>query len=83
MSIMFLEVIDAHYIDGYKMLLSFNNGQKRIFDFTSIIGRYPVFHCLSDINLFKSFTITDTLEWKGGTIDIAPEYLLENGAVFN
>ena len=80
---MFLEVIDAHYIDGYKMLLSFNNGQKRIFDFTPIISRYPIFHCLSDLNLFKSFTLTDTLEWNDGAIDIAPEYLYENGISAN
>ena len=80
---MFLEVIDAHYIDGYKMLLSFNNGEKRIFDFASVISRYPVFHCLSDLNLFKSFTLTDTLEWNDGAIDIAPEYLFENGISAN
>ena len=83
MNNMFLEVVDAHYIDGYTMLLSFNNGQKRVFDFMPVIDRYPVFHCLSDLNLFKSFTITDTVEWKDGTIDIAPEYLYENGIDFN
>ena len=80
---MFLEVIDAHYIDGYKMLLSFNNGQKRVFDFMPVIDRYPVFHCLSDLNLFKSFALTDTLEWNDGAIDIAPEYLFENGISAN
>lgn len=76
---MFLEVIDAQYISEYKLFLSFNNGEKRVFDFASVISRYPVFRCLKDLNLFKSFIITDTVEWKNGAIDIAPEYLLENG----
>ena len=79
---MFLEIIDAQYIDGYKLLLFFNNGQKRSFDFSYVIERYPVFHSLKDLSLFKNFSITDTLEWNNGAIDIAPEYLYENGTVY-
>lgn len=39
----------------------------------------PVFKPLENIDLFKKFTVTDTLEWDNGNIDIAPEYLYENG----
>lgn len=76
---MWKEITDAKYIDGYKMFLLFNDGQKRVFDFLPLIEHYPVFKPLLDMNLFKAFTITDTLEWDNGNIDIAPEYIYENG----
>ena len=61
------------------MLVSFNNGESRLFDFATIIDRYPVFAPLKDKNTLKQFHISDTLEWCNGTIDIAPEYILEQG----
>ena len=30
---MWVEITNAKYLDGYKMFLVFNDGQKRIFDF--------------------------------------------------
>lgn len=76
---MWTEVRQAEYLDGYRILVSFNNGVRRIVDFTNLINRFPVFKALSDINVFKKFRVTDTLEWDNGKIDIAPEYLYENG----
>ncbi|MCQ2175895.1 MAG: DUF2442 domain-containing protein [Bacteroidales bacterium] len=32
---------------------------------------------------FRNYVLTDTLEWNDGEIDIAPEYLYENGVVAN
>lgn len=78
---MFLEVTDAQYVDAYKIWVRFNNGNCRIFDFATIIEKYPVFEPLKDIGLLKKFHITDTLEWLNGKIDIAPEYLYEHGAI--
>jgi len=40
---------------------------------------YPVPAPLEDKNTLKQFHISDTLEWCNGTIDIAPEYILEQG----
>ena len=40
---------------------------------------YPVPAPLEDKNTLKQFHISDTLEWCNGTIDIAPEYILEHG----
>ena len=74
-----IEITNAEYIDGYKMSLLFNDGQKRVFDFLPLIEQYPVFKPLHGLTLFKAFTITDTLEWDNGNIDIAPEYIYENG----
>ena len=76
---MWKEIIDAKYLDGYRMFLIFNDGQKRIFDFLPLIERYPVFKPLENLELFKTFVITDTLEWADGRIDIAPEYIYDNG----
>lgn len=75
---MFLEITHAEYLSGYTLKVTFNNGDVRTFDFSGVIERYPVFAPLHDVELFKSFSITDTLEWSDGAIDIAPEYVYEN-----
>ena len=76
---MFIEIINAKYLDGLKMLVSFNNGEHRLFDFATIVDRFPVFAPLKDKDTLKQFHISDTLEWCDGTIDIAPEYIFEHG----
>ena len=77
---MFTEVVQANYVDGYRIAVLFKDGVKKIVDFTNLLKRnMPVFKPLENIDLFKKFTVTDTLEWDNGNIDIAPEYLYENG----
>ena len=76
---MSLEINNAKCLEGIKMLISFNNGESRLFDFATIVDRYPVFAPLKDKDTLKQFHISDTLEWCNGTIDIAPEYILEHG----
>ena len=76
---MFIEIINAKCLDGLKMLVSFNNGEHRLFDFTTIVDSYPVFAPLKDKATLRQFHISDTLEWCNGTIDIAPEYIFEHG----
>ena len=34
-----LEIIKAEYLDGYRMLISFNDGQRKVFDFSSLIDK--------------------------------------------
>ena len=48
-------------------------------DFLPLIRKYPVYAPLKDVNVFKNFVVTDTLEWNDGAIDIAPEYIYEHG----
>ena len=76
---MWTEVLDATYLDGYRILVKFNDGIKKVVDLANVIKQYPVFKPLKDLTLFKQFTVTDTLEWDNGKIDIAPEYLYDNG----
>lgn len=78
---MIIKVTEAQHIDAYKIWMRFNNGDCRIFDFATIIDKYPVFEPLKDLGLLKDFHVTDTLEWLDGEIDIAPEYLYEHGIV--
>ena len=76
---MWTEVLDATYLDGYRILVKFNDGINMVVDLANVIKQYPVFKPLKDLTLFKQFTVTDTLEWDNGKIDIAPEYLYDNG----
>ena len=76
---MFLEITEAKYLNDFRMLVSFNNGESRLFDFATIVDRYPIFAPLRDKSTLQQFHISDTLEWCNGTIDIAPEYILEHG----
>jgi len=72
-----LEVNKAKYIDGYKLLISFNTGEKKIVDLEGKLEG-PVFKPLQNIEEFKKFKIDYTIEWASGA-DIAPEYLYEIG----
>ena len=75
---MFIEVIKAKYLDGYRLLLLFNYGEKRIVDLSNSL-RGSVYVPLKDINYFKQFSIKfNTVEWENGA-DFAPEYLYEIG----
>ena len=76
---MFIEVVKAEYIDGYKLLLLFNNGERRIVDLSDSL-KGTVFAPLKDISFFKRFSIKfNTVEWENGA-DFAPEYLYEISA---
>ena len=74
-----LKIIQANYIEDYQIKVVFNDGACRVFDFGPVISKYPVFQELVDISKFRNYVLTDTLEWNDGEIDIAPEYLYENG----
>lgn len=74
-----LRIISADYLQEYKVCVCFNDGVKKIFDFLPVIERYAVFKVLKDVELFKSFSVTDTLEWNNGDLDIAPEYIYQKG----
>ena len=53
---MFIEVVKAEYLDGYRLSLLFNNGERRIVDLSNSL-KGIVFAPLKDINYFKNFTI--------------------------
>ena len=72
---MFIEVVKAEYVDGYRIRLWFNNQVIKVVDLKSSLQGI-VFEPLKDIDFFKRFTVKyNTVEWENGA-DFAPEYLL-------
>lgn len=74
---MILQVIAAEYLGGYTLLCTFNNGEQRKVDLTSLL-KYPAYEELKDEKEFIRYGIDGTVFWANGA-DIAPEYLFENG----
>ncbi len=61
----------------YQLLLTFENGEKRLFDMHEYINK-GVFSELSDERLFKTVHISfDTIEWENGA-DLDPEILYQD-----
>ena len=72
---MFIEVLKAEYVDGYRIRLWFNNNVKKVVDLKSSL-KGMVFEPLKDLDFFKKFSVKyNTVEWENGA-DFAPEYLL-------
>lgn len=60
------DVIKAEILEYYKLLITFSNMEKRIFDMRYYI-KYPIFKPLWDEEEFKKFSIVDgTIEWNCG-----------------
>jgi hypothetical protein len=57
----FLEVIEAKYVSGYKLLLTFNDGAVRVVDFGPFLAkaRNPDTTDYRDLRKFKSFDIQE------------------------
>ena len=51
--------------DDYQLLLTFENGENRIFDLKPYLGK-PVFTKLKNVTLFKTVrVVSGSVEWKG------------------
>ncbi len=76
-----LRVTAVKPLDGYKLHLEFNNGETKIFDFSPLINR-PLYQPLKEKKIFNSVMLEFGVPvWNNGDIDIAPEYLYQNGSV--
>ena len=59
------------------LVLTFNNGEQRLFDATILSG--PVYEPLINEEIFRNPVIDHgVLTWKDGEIDCAPEYMYKN-----
>ena len=73
---MFLEVSKAVYMDGYRISLTFNNGETKTVDLQNELNG-TVYMPLHQLDYFKNFQLKyNTIEWANGA-DYAPEYLYE------
>jgi hypothetical protein len=79
---MYLSVKEVKAMDEYKLLLTFENGETRLFDMNPYLEK-GIFRALKDISLFKSVRVNfDTVEWENET-DIDPETLYEDSVPYS
>jgi hypothetical protein len=75
---MYLSVVTVKALSEYKLAITFENQEKRIFNVEPLLNK-GVFQALQDESLFQQVGISfDTIQWidkEGRTIDIAPETL--------
>ncbi len=73
---MYLSVKNVKAIDDYKLLVTFENDEDRIFDMAPYlnIGKFAE---LKDKSLFKNVKVNfDSIEW-GNRMDLDPEFLYQ------
>jgi len=71
------DVVDAKYIDGYEIEVTFENGRKGIVNFEGYAEKGGVFGRLAELEYLKDFHINrvlGVLSWRD-EVDIAPEAL--------
>ncbi len=76
------QVTGLKYLDGYRLLLTFRDGSKKVVDLKNHI-RGEIFEPLKDINYFMTVKLNpelDTIYWDNGA-DFAPEFLYDAGVV--
>jgi hypothetical protein len=73
----YLKVKDVKPTDDYKLILTFSNREKRIFDVKPYLNK-GIFKELKDIAMFNTAHVSfDTVEWDNEA-DIDPEVLYNN-----
>ena len=75
---MLLDIVKVDYVEDYKLILSFENGERRLVDLKDRL-KGPVFKPLKDLNYFKTVYVDKelgTIAWPNGA-DKAPDMLYE------
>lgn len=69
------KIIEVKYLDEYKLLIYFNDGESRTIDFRPLIGK-GISAKLLDVDFFKLVKIDNGggIEWPNG-FDFCPNYL--------
>jgi len=78
---MYLSVTDVKPLEDYKLLLTFENDEQKVFDVTPYleVGKFSE---LKDDSLFKSVHISfDSIAWKN-QLDLDPELLYRKSVSF-
>ena len=74
---MYLAVKSVEPTSNYNLILTFENGEKRLFDMNPFLSK-GIFQELKDISKFNSVKISfDTVEWDNEA-DLDPEILYSN-----
>lgn len=73
-----IHIKSAKYVSGYILELTFDTGEVKRFDFSSLYNE-GICRKLQGMSYFKNFTLDGfTVDWNN-EIGFAPEYLYENG----
>ncbi len=73
---MYLDVMHLEVLPDFKLLLTFENGEKRLFNMQPLLAKKP-WHTLGDTAHFSQAHVAyGTVMWPGN-IDVAPETLYE------
>lgn len=76
-----LKVSGVRPMRNHHLWVRFNTGEAKIFDFTPLLDK-PAFAPLKDEAVFREVYIDFGITmWMDGDIDIAPEYLYQNGVL--
>ena len=76
-----VQIIAVKTFDDMIMLLTFSNGEQRLFDASILNG--PAFAPLTDEKIFKDCKIVDrVVTWMNEDIDCAPEYMYEHSYAY-
>lgn len=77
-----IKILSAKPLNDMIMLLTFSNGETRVFDATILNGK--VFEPLREESIFKNPTIEHGIvTWLDGNIDCAPEFMYENSYAYD
>jgi hypothetical protein len=75
---MILHVNSLKLLGDYKVLLGFNNGDTRVFDYEPHINEGIFVKLKNPVYFTRAAIEHGTVAWDG-TLDFAPEFLYENG----
>ena len=76
-----MKVVGVKPLEDKRLWVRFNTGEAKIFDFKPLLKK-NAFAPLADDEIFKGVYIDyGVTVWNNGEIDIAPEYLYENGVL--
>jgi hypothetical protein len=79
---MYAGVVDVKPLDDFRLLVTFDNTERRIFDVGPYLGM-GMFAQLRDLAKFQSVRVEfDTIAWNNGA-DIDPEVLYEDSIPLN
>lgn len=75
---MIVNVLEARYLNNYRVWLKFNTGESGEVDLRDLIFKYNAAESLRNIEFFKAFKLDEwaTLTWDCG-FDVSPETLYE------
>ena len=77
-----IEVEKVFPLNDMMLLLTFNNGEKRLYDASKLL-EYQAFQPLKDEAVFNSVRVEHgVIIWLDGEIDIAPEALYKNSFAY-